>query len=58
MIPNEKSMQRSQNSLNKQRIKAAQQLPPLSTNDSIEDIRYKVGYSNVLLQGFCKLCGK
>ena len=34
--------------LNKQRIKAAQQLL-LSTNDSIEDICYKVGYSNVAI---------
>ena len=32
--------------LNKQRIKAAQQLL-LSTSDSIEDICYAVGYSNV-----------
>ena len=32
--------------LNKQRIKAAQQLL-LSTNDSIEDVCYAVGYSNV-----------
>ena len=45
--------------LNKQRIKAAQQLL-LSTNDSIEDICYKVGYSNVgyFYKVFRKLCGK
>ena len=45
--------------LNKQRIKAAQQLL-LSTNDSIEDISYKVGYSNVgyFYKVFRKLCGK
>ena len=45
--------------LNKQRIKAAQQLL-LSTNDSIEDICYTVGYSNVgyFYKVFRKLCGK
>ena len=45
--------------LNKQRIKAAQQ-PLLSTNDSIEDICYTVGYSNVgyFYKVFRKLCGK
>ncbi|KXT78963.1 response regulator transcription factor [Streptococcus sp. DD13] len=45
--------------LNKQRIKAAQQLL-LSTNDSIEDICYAVGYSNVgyFYKVFRKLCGK
>lgn len=45
--------------LNKQRIKAAQQLLP-STNDSIEDICYTVGYSNVgyFYKVFRKLCGK
>ena len=45
--------------LNKQRIKAAQQLL-LSTNDSIEDICYTVGYSNVgyFYKFFRKLCGK
>lgn len=45
--------------LNKQRIKAAQQLL-LSTNDSIEDICYMVGYSNVgyFYKVFRKLCGK
>ena len=40
--------------LNKQRIKAAQQLL-LSTNDSIEDICYTVGY---FYKVFRKLCGK
>ena len=45
--------------LNKQRINAAQQLL-LSTNDSIEDICYTVGYSNVgyFYKVFRKLCGK
>ena len=45
--------------LNKQRIKAAQQLL-LSTSDSIEDICYAVGYSNVgyFYKVFRKLCGK
>ena len=45
--------------LNKQRIKAAQQLL-LSTNDSIEDVCYTVGYSNVgyFYKVFRKLCGK
>lgn len=45
--------------LNKQRIKAAQQLL-LSTNDSIEDICYAVGYSNVgyFYKVFRKICGK
>ncbi|KXT83444.1 DNA-binding response regulator, AraC family [Streptococcus sp. DD11] len=45
--------------LNKQRIKAAQQLL-LSTNDSIEDVCYAVGYSNVgyFYKVFRKLCGK
>ena len=45
--------------LNEQRIKAAQQLL-LSTNDSIEDICYTVGYSNVgyFYKVFRKLCGK
>ena len=45
--------------LNKQRIKAAQQLL-LSTNDSIEDICYTVGFSNVgyFYKVFRKLCGK
>ena len=45
--------------LNKQSIKAAQQLL-LSTNDSIEDICYTVGYSNVgyFYKVFRKLCGK
>lgn len=45
--------------LNKQRIKAAQQLL-LSANDSIEDICYTVGYSNVgyFYKVFRKLCGK
>ena len=45
--------------LNKQRIKAAQQLL-LSTNDSIEAICYTVGYSNVgyFYKVFRKLCGK
>ena len=45
--------------LNKQRIKADQQLL-LSTNDSIEDICYTVGYSNVgyFYKVFRKLCGK
>ena len=44
--------------LNKQRIKAAQQLL-LSTSDSIEDICYAVGYSNVgyFYKVFRKLCG-
>lgn len=45
--------------LNKQRIKAAQQLL-LATNNSIEDICYAVGYSNVgyFYKVFRKLCGK
>lgn len=45
--------------LNKQRIKAAQQLL-LSTSDSIEDICYGVGYSNVgyFYKVFRKICGK
>ncbi|HGK1097329.1 TPA: response regulator [Streptococcus pneumoniae] len=45
--------------LNKQRIKAAQQLL-LSTSDSIEDICYAVGYSNLgyFYKVFRKLCGK
>ncbi|MBF0787214.1 MULTISPECIES: response regulator transcription factor [unclassified Streptococcus] len=45
--------------LNKQRIKAAQQLL-LATNNSIEDICYSVGYSNVgyFYKVFRKLCGK
>lgn len=45
--------------LNKQRIKAAQQLL-LSTTESIEDICYEVGYSNVgyFYKVFRKLCGK
>lgn len=45
--------------LNKQRIKAAQQLL-LSTNESIEDICYGVGYSNVgyFYKVFRKICGK
>ena len=45
--------------LNKQRIKAAQQLL-LSTTKSIEDICYEVGYSNVgyFYKVFRKLCGK
>lgn len=45
--------------LNKQRIKAAQQLL-LSTAESIEDICYEVGYSNVgyFYKVFRKLCGK
>lgn len=45
--------------LNKQCVKAAQQLL-LSTNDSIEDICYTVGYSNVgyFYKVFRKLCGK
>ena len=45
--------------LNKQRIKAAQQLL-LSTSDSIEDVCYAVGYSNVgyFYKVFRKLCGK
>lgn len=45
--------------LNKQRIKAAQHLL-LSTNDSIEDICYAVGYSNVgyFYKVFRKICGK
>lgn len=45
--------------LNKQRIKSAQQLL-LSTNDSIEDICYAVGYSNVgyFYKVFRKICGK
>jgi len=44
---------------NKQMIKAAQQLL-LSTNDSIEDVCYAVGYSNVgyFYKVFRKLCGK
>ena len=45
--------------LNKQRIKAAQQLL-LAKNDSIEDVCYAVGYSNVgyFYKVFRKLCGK